>query len=99
VRPREIDACADYLYDNLTLARVIWEERLLMRKCLHKTGLCCRILVHTMNPEIVLFTEKKKKQKTKNFFYLWYGSALSTHFQPQTMKVKLVGTSVFESHV
>jgi hypothetical protein len=52
-----------------------------------------------MNPEIVLFTEKKKKQKTKNFFYLWYGSALSTHFQPQTMKVKLVGTSVFESHV
>lgn len=28
--------------------------------------LCCRVCDHTMNPEIVLFIEKKRKNKTKN---------------------------------
>lgn len=41
--------------------------------------MCCRIFDHTVSPEIVLFTGKKK-----NFFQLWCGSALAHTFNPKT---------------
>jgi hypothetical protein len=42
---------------------------------------CCRLFDYTVNPEIVLFTEKKKKkpEQNKTLFLVVIWLSLSTH--------------------